>query len=449
MARLAAVLLGVVCIGCLGGRPLVIGEPDASGRAGAGAATAGSAGTGDSGTAGTSGDGGAMAGTGGGAGSGTAGVGGGPTGGTAGSIGPMGGSMFLPAVNYATGFNATAVAIGDLDGNGATDIAVACYGSNDSNNGGVSVLLNSGGGRFAASIFYPVFGMPRGLALGDVTGDGWADLIVSDPSRAAITLLRNDGKGRFAATMSFGTDRYPSDVAIGDFNGDGRPDVATANEQGTVSILLAMVGPGLGPRVDYPAGGFGTRSLTVTDLNGDGWPDIAVANGGTPSEAGNASVLLNRGDGTFAAPVAYALSDRYTMASGIAAGDLDGDGRPDLAVLTYAGSGVIIFRNLGDGTFTLSNAPRAGSQPIALAIGDLDGNGQTDIAFADYAMTGNGSASVLLGAGPGRLAGPFTFGAGPSPMDVALADLDGDRRTDIAIANQVGGSVSVLLALPR
>jgi hypothetical protein len=367
--------------------------------------------------------------------------------GTAGSIGPIGGGAFLPATEYATGFNTNGVAIGDLDADGTPDIAVVSYGHNDSNDGSVSVLLNRGGGLFQAAVDYPVFGMPRAIALGDVTGDGRADLIVPDPSRGAITLFRNDGRAGFSASMNFATGRFPSDVALGDFNGDGRPDIATANEEGTVSVLLAAVGPGIGPHVDYPAG-LGTRRIAVADLNGDRRADIAVGNAGTPSEAGNVSVLINRGDGTFAAPVAYPLTGQDTFANGVAAGDLDGDGHRDLAVLTYTGQGVTIFRNQGNGTFALSTIAPAGARPIALAIGDLDGNGSSDLAFADYAMTGNGAASVLLFAGTGQFAGPYTYGAGVTPMGVALGDLNGDGRLDIAIANQ-GATVSVLLSAPR
>ena len=428
MARLAALSLGVLgAMACIGSnRPLqpVDNTPDAGAPGGASAGTGGSGGS----SAGTTGAGGT----------------GGSTG-AAGSVGPSE-PPFLPAVEYATGFNTSAVAIGDLDGDGRADIAVASYGMNDASTGAVSVLRSLGDGRFAAAVNYPVFGMPEAIALGDVTGDGKPDLVVQDANRGAINLLRNDGRGGFSGPGNFGTDRYPNDVAIADLNGDGRNDIATANGTGTVSVLISAK-PDFAAHVDYPVGK-GTGSIVAADLNGDGRPDLAVANWGIPGEAGNVAALWNRGDGTFDPAVTYSIG-AHKLATGIAAGDLDGDGRVDLAVVDYTSQYLIVLSNLGNRSFAPNAEFFAGTEPIAVAIGDVDGMWGLDLVCANYVMSGNGTANVLINGGTGRFANPQLFGAGASPMDVAVGELNGDGRLDIVIANEVGASVSVLLSAPR
>jgi len=439
MARLAALCLGVLGAIACDGRPLqpVDDTPDAGGRGGAsaGGGTAGS-------SAGTTGTAGSSAGT---TGSGGSSAGTTGTGGTAGSVGPSD-PPFLPAVEYATGFNTSAVAIGDLDGDGRADIAVASYGMNDAATGAVSVLRNLGDGRFAAAVNYPVFGMPEAIALGDVTGDGKPDLVVQDANRSAISLLRNDGRGGFSGPGNYGTDRYPKDVAIADLNGDGRNDIATANSTGTVSVLISAK-PDFASHVDYPVGK-GTGSIVAADLNGDGRPDLAVGNWGIPGEDGNVAALWNRGDGTFDAAVTYLIGE-HRLATGLTAGDLDGDGRVDLAVVDYTSQYVLVLSNLGNRSFAPNTQFFAGTEPIAVAIGDIDGMWGPDLVCANYVMSGNGTANLLMNGGTARFANPRQYGAGASPMDVAVGELNGDGRLDIVIANEVGASVSVLLSAPR
>jgi hypothetical protein len=317
---------------------------------------------------------------------------------------------------------------------------------NDASTGAVSVLRNLGDGRFAAAVNYPVFGMPEAIALGDVTGDGKPDLVVQDANRGAIGLLRNDGRGGFSGPGNYATDRYPNDVAIADLNGDGRNDIATANGTGTVSVLISAK-PDFAPHVDYPVGK-GTGSIVAADLNGDGRTDLAVANWGIPGEDGNVAVLWNRGDGTFDPAVTYLIGE-HKLATGVAAGDLDGDGRPELVVVDYTGWYLLVLTNLGNRSFAPTTEFFAGTEPIAVAIGDMDGVSGPDLVCANYVMSGNGTANVLRNGGNARFSDPSLYGAGASPMDVAVGELNGDGRLDIVIANEVGGSVSVLLSAPR
>ncbi|MEP7126450.1 MAG: VCBS repeat-containing protein, partial [Byssovorax sp.] len=133
----------------------------------------------------------------------------------------------------------------------------------------------------------------------------------------------------------------PNSVAAADLNGDGKTDLAVANTT-NVSVLLNQ-GNGTFAAINYAAGSNPT-SVVAADLNGDGKADLAIANKGS----GNVSVLLNLGNGTFAAAVNYAAGSN---AASVAAVDLNGDGKPDLAVTNSGSGNVSVLLNLGNGTF--------------------------------------------------------------------------------------------------
>ena len=269
----------------------------------------------------------------------------------------------------------------------------------------------------------------------------------------------------------------------GDFDGDRRTDLAVANYgSDDVSVLLGrrrrhLPGPGA------VRGGDRKRALVAGDLDGDGRTDLAVANYGS----GDVSVLLGKGDGTFRDQVRYAAGD---APSALVAGDFDGDGRTDLAVANYGSDDVSVLLGNGDGTFRDQVRYAAGAGPLALVAGDLDGDGRTDLAVANY---GSGDVSVLLGNGDGTFRDQVRYAAGdgpppswrgtstvtaaptwPSPTTAPTTcrccwatatapsgtrcgtrrgtgqcprggGLNGDGRTDLAVANYGSGDVSVLL----
>ena len=134
------------------------------------------------------------------------------------------------------------------------------------------------------------------MAIGDLDGDGWPDIAVSNYGSGNVAVLKNKGDGTFNAQVTYPTDAQPWDLAIADLNGDGKSDLAVANDA-AASSLAVFINNGDGtfaPRVSYPAGAH-AHALAVGDLNGDGKPDVAVA-----AETDDAfSVYLNHGDGTF------------------------------------------------------------------------------------------------------------------------------------------------------
>ena len=337
---------------------------------------------------------------------------------------------FAQAKNYATGESPASVAIGDVDGDGNADLAVANHVSNN-----VSVLLNNGNGTFAAAVSYATGSGPASVAIGDVNGDGKADLAVANIGSRTVSVLLNNGSGTFAAAVSYATGVLPVSVAIGDVDGDGKADLAVVNSlSNTVSVLLNNGNGTFAAAVNY-ATGYSPFSVAIDDVNGDGKADLAVA----IYSSNNVSVLLNQGNGTFAAPVNYATGSGPRS---VAIGDVDGDGKADLAVAIRFSNTVAVLLNKGSGTFAAPINYATGIRPSSVVIGDVNGDGKADLAVANE---DSNNVSVLLNNGNGTFAAAVNYATGSGPASVAIGDVNGDGTGDLAVANSSSNTVSVLL----
>lgn len=236
------------------------------------------------------------------------------------------------------------------------------------------------------------------------------------------------------AKTDYGTGPRPVSVVIEDLNGDGNPDLAVVNSTKTVSILLGNGDGTFGAKMDYGPGGPwppGCSSGVIGDLNADGKPDLAVA-GMSPDSV---SVLLGNGNGTFGGNTDFATGSHPFF---VAIGDLNGDGKADLAVANVFSNTVSVLLGNGDGTFGENTAFGTGSLPYSVAIGDLNGDGRPDLVTPN---NGDSTVSVLLGNGDGTFGARMDFGTGEYPASVAIGDLNGDGKQDLAVANGFGAAV--------
>jgi hypothetical protein len=261
-------------------------------------------------------------------------------------------------------------------------------------------------------------------AVADVNGDGNLDQIGIDRASNREAILLGKGDGTFAAGPPINTGKAPYAIAVGDFNNDDIPDFAVTNSgDGTVSIFLG-VGDGTFTTTAAIPVGANTTNISVGDFNNDGNADLAV------SSSLGVTILLGNGTGGFA-PVSTSLA--VPNATTLRVADFNGDGNEDL-VFTNSNS-VYLFLGKGDGTFTqstsLSISCTAGCVDVLAA--DLNGDGKPDLAVADPGPPpdGAGSLVILLGKGDGTFGTQVANGY-EKPQSLALGDFNGDGKPDIA-----------------
>jgi hypothetical protein len=383
------------------------------------------------------------------------------------------GGFGAPIVTPITGLNNPRIGLaGDLNGDGIPDAVVS--GTDPITDvTEIGVLLADGTGKFKAPILFRN-SFTGGLGvLGDFNGDGKVDLaIVGSP----VVVFPGNGDGTFGSPVSStvgvtstgcaavadfnkdgkmdltngewvllgkgdGTFHAPvkvvqgfCDVAVGDFNKDGIPDLVTADAANRNGVRI-FLGDGTGNFKNstvYSIGEFtgqaGGLGLAVDNFSGDTNLDIAVAN-----RFNNVvTMLLGKGDGTFTMGKSFAVST-----FGILSGDFNGDLKTDLAVQTKLGFSVLLGK--GNGTFTAQLA-QSGQTGVAIRLADFNGDGKVDeIEFG----TGGSTTAVLLGHGDGTFGSPIPVPASCQSSTGVVADFNGDKKADVAVA--LGSGIGVCL----
>src|SRR4051795_3705000 len=361
----------------------------------------------------------------------------------------MGGFTPGPGSPVTVGTTPKSVAVGDFNNDGKPDFVADNF-----IGGSVSVFLGDGAGGFIEANNSPVAmaGGPIYVATGDFNADGLADLATANISPAGGGILVGIGNGQFATAPASpipdGSNTFPQGLAIGDLNGDTRLDIAVANHtSSTVNVLLGSGGngavgflPAVGspfPTANGPTAGNGPANIAIGDVNGDGKPDLATAN----DTSNNSSVFLGNGLGRFVHMTGSPFSTG-SISLGVAVGDLNGDGLADVAAANRGAGNITTL--LSTGTSLVPGPAPAVSTPNSVVMVDLNGDGRLDLAATKFLTPGG--ASVLLNSAT-AVASPapaaLTFGSQPAttigdPHGVVLSNTAGDLALKVSSVRIAG-----------
>jgi len=370
-------------------------------------------------------------------------------------------STVFPRTDFNVGKVPVAVAAGDFTNDGLNDLAVVNQADNS-----VSILVNQGGGNFTQPNKPIVLGTnevgPSAIAAGvfrltDVNHlTQPVDLVIANTTSNTVTVLLGNGDGTFAEAPGspFAVGAQPRAVAIADFNGDGQLDFAVANSgDDTISTFF---GNGDGTFAAFPKSPFALPTSmqepvamvhgNFRNISGTGF-DLAIVNELT----NNAAILEASGDNTFDGTFTIATGSPFgtgTAPIAIAAGDLNSDGVPDLAVVNSGDSTISVFLNNGDATFAVgSGSPlttSSGANPSGVVIADFTNDGVGDIAVTNQGVS---TLGIYIGLGLGLYSSQIELSTPAGPQGITTSDFDANGLPDVAVTAHSGSSNTVSVFL--
>jgi hypothetical protein len=291
-------------------------------------------------------------------------------------------SRFAVACDVDAGASAGDVVVADFDEDGRPDVAVPHHDTAE-----VWVFSGNGDGTVGSPRKISVAAKKphsHALVAADANRDRHVDLLLAQADDNQLWVLLGDGKGGFApaSTSPMATGNHPYGSALADFNGDAHPDLATPNWYGkTISVFLADGRGGFRPGPGSPIGGLtAPTALGAGDLNGDGHPDLAVGQ----DDASKVLLLAGDGKGGFAAGKLANLEARGPCFSPILA-DLNGDGRLDaLATSQNHAPTFSYWLNQGAGRFSPANPLPCPPLATDICVADLNGDRLADVAVGTW-----------------------------------------------------------------
>lgn len=342
----------------------------------------------------------------------------------------------------------------DLNHDGKRDLVVASNGYSCS----IQVLMGNGDGTFTTGTNYPIHSGSNdaitGMFAADVNHDGNVDIIVVKYGVKSIYVLFGNGDGTFQPPIASPTNVEYAVLsgAMGDFTGDGQPDLLLSTLNGTVvykgssngqfTLLSSVIGTGT------------SSGIAVGDFNGDGKLDFAT--GGYHGTAQPSTMDIYFGDGAGG----FTLNTSYTTSLppiGVVCADFNEDGKPDLAFSMGHTVGYELATLLNDGTGHFTQSKPLIVPSGALAVGDFNSDGINDLVTTDdyYTLASirspaiqPGLVSLLIGKGDGTFEKPSSYTCGPGPEGVVVGHFNFGAKVDVATANFIDGTVTVLLNQP-
>jgi hypothetical protein len=361
-------------------------------------------------------------------------------------LGANSSASFNPATNFTVGSNPNSVTVGDFNGDGKSDLAVANFYSNN-----VSVLLGTGTGSFGAATNFTVGTGPFSVTVGDFNGDGKSDLAVTNYNNNNVSVLLGTGTGSFGTATNFTVGTDPFSVTVGDFNGDGKSDLAVANaNSNNVSVLLNADPTATVTITDVPI------SLTINDVTlteGNSGTTNAVFTVSLSSAASTVvSVDYATANGTATAGTDYTALPTTTLTfnpgetSKTITVAINGDNQVEsdetffvnLSNLQTNGSNVTLADNQGQGTITNDDSASIAITDVTITEGNsgttnavftVTLSNQVDTAVTVNYATADGTATTTDNDYIGIATTPLTFNPGETSKTITVV-VNGDTKVE-------------------
>ncbi|CAF0789528.1 unnamed protein product [Adineta steineri] len=318
------------------------------------------------------------------------------------------------------------------------DLNLTCYPQTNT----CTTVCNTFGFQQPPALYGTIAGGPQSVISADFNKDGHWDLAITDYYASSISILLGIGNGSFQqpATVYGPGGNNPFWLVSEDFNKDGNLDLAMCNEgSNNIAIFLGYGSGSFQTVTTFASGGTLPSSIVAADFNNDNITNLAVANTGSDY----ITIFLGYGTGGFQTPgTSYAASSHPSF---LVSGDFNSDGRIDLAVVCRVSNQLLIFLGFGNGSFQNNATYTTGSTPYSVRTADFNGDSKLDLAVANFYSN---SVNIFIGTGTGEFiaASPATYATtGDNPIDIAIQDLNGDSKMDLAVCNQVGNTITVFL----